>query len=126
MRSRRLLWPARWGRGLRWGGSSAFWRASAATVFRRRCLARIRGWAARYGQVSLRQAVILETRSAQVMAQLRRHERIRGYLRRALSPTHGVGAGERLAAFDRGALSGRLSAGNHTVLGVEDMVKEDQ
>ena len=50
-------------------------------------LARLRGWAARYGQVSLRRVMVLETRSAQVMGQLRRHERIRGYLRRALSPT---------------------------------------
>jgi hypothetical protein len=50
-------------------------------------LVRLRGWAAGYGQVSLRRVVILETRSLQVMAQLRRHERIRGYLRRALSPT---------------------------------------
>jgi hypothetical protein len=50
-------------------------------------LARLRGWAARYGQVSVRTVLILETRSAQVMSQLRHHERIRGYLRRALSPT---------------------------------------
>jgi hypothetical protein len=50
-------------------------------------LVRLRGWAARYGQVSLHRVVVLETRSAQVMSQLRRHERIRGYLRRVLSPT---------------------------------------
>jgi hypothetical protein len=50
-------------------------------------LARLRGWSARYGQVSLRRVLVLETRSVEVMAQLRRHERIRGYLRRALSPT---------------------------------------
>ena len=50
-------------------------------------LARIRGWAARYGQVSVRRVMILETRSAQVMSQLRHHERIRGYLRQAFSPT---------------------------------------
>jgi hypothetical protein len=50
-------------------------------------LARLRGWAARYGQVSLRRVAVLETSSPEVMAQLRRHERIRGYLRRALSPT---------------------------------------
>jgi hypothetical protein len=53
-------------------------------------LVRIRGWAARYGQVSLHRVVVLETRSRQVMAQLRRHDRIRGYLRRALSPTMSV------------------------------------
>jgi hypothetical protein len=50
-------------------------------------LARIRGWAARYGQVSLHRVVVLEARSPEVMSQLRQHERIRGYLRRVLSPT---------------------------------------
>jgi hypothetical protein len=50
-------------------------------------LARIRGWAARYGQVSVHRVLVLETRGAQVMGQLRRHERIRAYLRRSLSPT---------------------------------------
>jgi hypothetical protein len=50
-------------------------------------LARIRGWAARYGQVSMHRVLVLETRSAQVMGRLRRHERLRAYLRRALSPT---------------------------------------
>jgi hypothetical protein len=35
----------------------------------------------------VRRVLILETRSSQVMSQLRRHERIRGYLRQALSPT---------------------------------------
>ena len=50
-------------------------------------LARIRGWAARYGQVSVRRVVILETRTPQLMNGLRDHERIRGYLRQALSST---------------------------------------
>lgn len=50
-------------------------------------LARLRGWAERYGQVSMRRVTILETRGASVMSQLRRHERIHGYLRQALSPT---------------------------------------
>lgn len=53
-------------------------------------LARLRGWAERYGQVSVRRAMILQTRSAQVMRQLRGHERIRGYLREALSSTMAV------------------------------------
>jgi len=50
-------------------------------------LARLRGWAERYGQVAVRRVLILETHSAQVMSELRRHERIHGYLRQALSPT---------------------------------------
>ncbi len=50
-------------------------------------MARIRSWASRYGHVRLRKAAVLETRSAQVMDELRAHGRIRGYLRQALSPT---------------------------------------
>jgi hypothetical protein len=50
-------------------------------------MARIRSWANRYGHVRLRRAVILETRSPQVMTELRAHERLRGYVRQALSPT---------------------------------------
>lgn len=50
-------------------------------------MARIRGWSGRYGHVRLRRAVVLETRSPQVMAKLRAHGRIRGYVRQALSPT---------------------------------------
>jgi hypothetical protein len=50
-------------------------------------LLRLRGWAERYGRVRLRHVVILETRTAQLMAELRAHERIRGYLRQAVSST---------------------------------------
>jgi hypothetical protein len=50
-------------------------------------LARLRDWAGRYGRVRLRRVAILETRTPQLMAELRAHERIRGYLRQALSPT---------------------------------------
>jgi hypothetical protein len=53
-------------------------------------LARIRSWASRYGDVHLRRAVILETRTARVMKELRAHDRIRGYLRQAISPTMAV------------------------------------
>jgi hypothetical protein len=48
---------------------------------------RLRSWAERYGRVRLRRVVILETRTPQLMAELRAHERIRGYLRQAISPT---------------------------------------
>jgi hypothetical protein len=50
-------------------------------------LLRLRGWVERYGRVRLRHAVLLETRTPQLMAELRAHERIRGYLRRGISPT---------------------------------------
>jgi hypothetical protein len=50
-------------------------------------VARIRAWTSRYGHVSLRRAAILETRSPQVMVELRAHGRIRPYLRQVLSPT---------------------------------------
>ncbi|MBN1641084.1 MAG: helicase-associated domain-containing protein [Anaerolineae bacterium] len=53
-------------------------------------LARLRAWASRYGDVRMRHVAVLETRSAQVMAELRAHERIRAYLRQALSPTMAV------------------------------------
>jgi hypothetical protein len=53
----------------------------AATILR------LRGWAERYGCVRLRRVVILEARTPQVMADLRAHDRIRGYLRQAVSPT---------------------------------------
>jgi hypothetical protein len=56
----------------------------AATV------ARIRSWAQNYGQVRMRRATILETRTAHLMGELRAHERIRPYLRQALSPTIAV------------------------------------
>jgi hypothetical protein len=48
---------------------------------------RLRSWAERYGRVRLRRVVILETRTPQLMAELRAQERIRGYLRQAVSPT---------------------------------------
>ncbi len=48
---------------------------------------RIQSWAEHYGQVSLRRATILETRTPQLMNELRAHERIHGYLRQFLSPT---------------------------------------
>jgi hypothetical protein len=48
---------------------------------------RLKSWADRYGQVRLRRVAILETRTLQAMSELRAHERIRGYLRQALSPT---------------------------------------
>ena len=50
-------------------------------------LVRLRSWAERYGRVRLRRVVILETRTPQLMAELRAHERIRGYLRQAISST---------------------------------------
>ena len=50
-------------------------------------LSRIQSWAGHYGQVSLRRATILETRTPQLMTELRAHERIHGYLRELLSPT---------------------------------------
>lgn len=53
-------------------------------------LARLRAWASRYGDVRMRHVAVLETRSAQVMAELRAHERIHPYLRQALSPTMAV------------------------------------
>ncbi len=53
-------------------------------------LARLRAWASRYGDVRLRHVAVLETRNAQVMAELRAHERIHAYLRQALSPTLAV------------------------------------
>jgi hypothetical protein len=53
-------------------------------------LARLRAWASRYGDVQLRHVTVLETRSAQVMAELRAHQRIHAYLRQALSPTMAV------------------------------------
>ena len=53
-------------------------------------LARLRTWASRYGDVRMRHVAVLETRSAQVMAELRAHERIHAYLRQALSPTMAV------------------------------------
>jgi hypothetical protein len=53
-------------------------------------LARLRAWANRYGDVQMRHVAVLETRSAQVMAELRAQERIRAYLRQALSPTMAV------------------------------------
>jgi hypothetical protein len=48
---------------------------------------RLRSWAERYGRVRLRRVVVLEARTPQVMSDLRAHERIRGYLRQAVSPT---------------------------------------
>jgi hypothetical protein len=48
---------------------------------------RLKSWADRYGQVRLRHVAILETRTPQVMSELRAHERVRGYLRQVLSPT---------------------------------------
>jgi hypothetical protein len=48
---------------------------------------RLRGWAERYGRVRLRRVVVLEARTPQMMSELRAHERIRGYLRQAMSPT---------------------------------------
>jgi len=50
-------------------------------------LERIRSWTSRYGIVRLRRAVLLEARSPQTMSELRRHGRIKGYLRQSLSPT---------------------------------------
>ena len=50
-------------------------------------LVRLCDWAGRYGRVRLRRVAILETRTPQLMAELRAHERIRGYLRQAVSPT---------------------------------------
>ncbi|MBN1135997.1 MAG: helicase-associated domain-containing protein, partial [Anaerolineae bacterium] len=50
-------------------------------------LVRLRSWAERYGLVRLRRVAILETRTPQLMAELRVHERIRGYLRQPVSPT---------------------------------------
>jgi hypothetical protein len=50
-------------------------------------IALIRSWAERYGNVRLRRVAIVETRSAQGMNELLKHERIRGYLRQRLSPT---------------------------------------
>ncbi len=50
-------------------------------------VAAMRGWAARYGLVRLRQAAILETRRPHVMQELRSHERISAFLRQSLSPT---------------------------------------
>jgi hypothetical protein len=50
-------------------------------------IGRMRAWGERHGLVRLRRAAVLETRSPQVMAELRTHERIRGYLRQSLSPT---------------------------------------
>lgn len=50
-------------------------------------VARLRSWAEYYGHVRLRHATILETRTPQLMSELRAHERIKGYLRQALSPT---------------------------------------
>ena len=50
-------------------------------------IARIRSWASRYGQVSLQRVVVLETKTPQVMGELRAHKRIHVYLRDALSPT---------------------------------------
>jgi hypothetical protein len=51
---------------------------------------RLRHWAQRYGHVRLRRAVILETRTPQTMAELRTMERVKGYLRQAVSPTMAV------------------------------------
>ena len=53
-------------------------------------LARLRAWASRYGDVRMHHVAVLETRSAQVMAELRAHDRIHAYLRQALSPTLAV------------------------------------
>ncbi len=53
----------------------------AATV------ARIRALASRYGQVRLRRAAVLETRTPKTMLDLSAHERIRPYLRQQISPT---------------------------------------
>ena len=53
-------------------------------------LARLRAWASRYGDVRMHRVAVLETRSAQVMAELRAHDRIQAYLRQALSPTMAV------------------------------------
>jgi len=53
-------------------------------------VARIRSWTERYGHVRLRKATILETRTPQLMSELRAHGRIQGYLRQALSPTIAV------------------------------------
>lgn len=50
-------------------------------------VARLRTWASRYGDVRLRRVAVLETRSPQVMAELRAHSRIGPYLRQALSST---------------------------------------
>jgi len=53
-------------------------------------IARLRSLSASYGQVRLQRATILETRTPQLMSELRSHERIRVYLRHALSPTLAV------------------------------------
>ncbi len=50
-------------------------------------IARLRAWAGRYGHVRMRRAAILETRTPELMKELRANERIRGYLRETLSPT---------------------------------------
>lgn len=50
-------------------------------------IGRMRAWGERHGLVRVRRAAVLETRSPQVMNELRTHERIRGYLRQPLSPT---------------------------------------
>jgi hypothetical protein len=50
-------------------------------------IGRIRAWAGQYGHVRLRRAALLEARNGQVMSELWAHERIRSYLRQALSPT---------------------------------------
>jgi hypothetical protein len=50
-------------------------------------IARLRSWAGNYGHVRLQRATVLETRTPQLMSELRAHERIRPYLRQALSPT---------------------------------------
>jgi hypothetical protein len=53
-------------------------------------IARMRTWAERYGHVRLQRSTILETRTPQLMVELRAHERIRNYLRQPLSPTLAV------------------------------------
>ena len=50
-------------------------------------IGRMRSWAQLYGYVRLSRAAILETRTPQLMSALREYERIRGYLRQALSPS---------------------------------------
>ena len=50
-------------------------------------IAHMRNWAKRYGHVRLSHAAILQTRTPQLMSELRAHERIRGYVRQILSPT---------------------------------------
>lgn len=53
-------------------------------------IAHIRSWGGRYGKVRMRRVALLETHTPQLMRELRAHERVRSYLRQALSPTIAV------------------------------------